>query len=570
MFIDKIQDSIKQRREAYLASKPRPKKIESYDQDKVLRSYLNKLDDLRKDGTNTILNIKAEKEAIKHNKQLTKTEKQKLIAALNKQMVAAKKVQQNNKPVVKKLMKEAFDLSQAKFKKEYKSVVNSNANKALKVRKDSNKELLKAKDTHLANMKRIQSSSFKDPKEKKLELANEKNSYAATKKELITARNNEIAQLNQENYGSFLGWYRYNQAVRNNSHSFGELIIGRLHHFKANFDFTQWITKYALYIIIVLLFAVLAIVSKTAYDVNILNGKGVLTCLQQISPKIFYSLGAACLILLGGTDLSIGRLTGIGVSFTLMALSSNQYQDNFGHVWFNMANVGAGGRVMVALLVSIGFCTLFSSISGFFSAKFKIHPFITTLAIQLISYGLFQIFFSAQSSFMGSPNDSYIMQGIRGSQSWLLILYAVIAIALVWFIWNKTRFGKNLYAVGGNQEAAKVSGINPLVITLLAFVMAGVLYGLGGFVQAAQVGTGNFNTGYGSEIDAIAACVIGGISFTGGVGKVSGAVIGTVVLGFLTYAFSAMGLDTNLQLVIKGLIILAAVTLDCVKYLKKK
>ncbi|MCQ2796305.1 MAG: galactoside ABC transporter permease, partial [Bacilli bacterium] len=206
--------------------------------------------------------------------------------------------------------------------------------------------------------------------------------------------------------------------------------------------------------------------------------------------------------------------------------------------------------------------------AGFFTAKFKMHPFISTLAVQLISYGFFQIFWSATSSF--TP-DSGILEILRGgTSSFLLIVYAAIAILIVWFIWNKTKFGKHMYAVGGNQEAATVSGISPFKITMLAFVMAGILYGIGGFVQAIQTGTGNFNSGYGTETDAIAACVIGGISFSGGVGKVGGAVIGAIILGFLTYAFAYIGVNSNLQLLIKGVIILVAVALDCVKYLRKK
>ena len=127
-----------------------------------------------------------------------------------------------------------------------------------------------------------------------------------------------------------------------------------------------------------------------------------------------------------------------------------------------------------------------------------------------------------------------------------------------------------MYAVGGNAEAASVSGINVFWVTMGIFIMAGVLYGLGGFFEATRVAVGNPSTGTGTELDAIAACVVGGISFSGGVGKVSGAVIGTLIFTALTYCLTYIGFDANMQFIFKGAIIMAAVCLDSLKYLKKK
>jgi len=569
MLIQKWQDRIKEKRAKYLASRPRPDQIKDYSEDEQFKSYLDKLYELRKDGVIKLDDINSQIREIKTNKQIKKEEKIKLITALKAEKEKAKAVKAQNKEEVKKLVKEAIALSKARLAKEYKSVKADDEIKKFEVKKKIAEKLAAAKDNHYKNLERIKNSTFKDKKERALEIQNENNAYEAIRSGLKIEQNDKIQQLKQDTYACYLSYDNYNRAVRNGKRTPGEQIVSKWQHFAANFDFLQFLTKYALYMIIILIFIILVIVSATK-GVQLLSGGSILTCLRQIAPKIFFSLGAACLILLGGTDLSIGRLTGIGVSFTLMILSSTNYSDNNGVVWFATGGMSGFGRVILALLISIGFCTLFSTFSGFFTAKFKIHPFITTLATQLISYGLFQIFWSATSTFSPTDKDTGLMYALRGAQGWQLILYAVIAIAIVWFIWNKTKYGKNLYAVGGNQEAAKVSGINPFIITLLAFVMAGILYGCGGFVQAVQTGTGNFTTGYGTETDAIAACVIGGISFTGGVGKVSGAVIGTVVLGFLTFAFSSMGMDANLQLVIKGIIIILAVTLDCVKYIKKK
>ena len=152
-----------------------------------------------------------------------------------------------------------------------------------------------------------------------------------------------------------------------------------------------------------------------------------------------------------------------------------------------------------------------------------------------------------------------------------IIIWAVVAIIVVWFIWNKTRFGKNLYAVGGNPEAAAVSGISVFWVTFGAFVLAGIMYGFGSWLEAQRMfGSGSAAYGQGWDMDAIAACVVGGVSFTGGIGKISGVVVGVLIFTGMTYSLTILGIDTNLQFVFTGIIILAAVTLDSLKYVQKK
>ena len=152
-----------------------------------------------------------------------------------------------------------------------------------------------------------------------------------------------------------------------------------------------------------------------------------------------------------------------------------------------------------------------------------------------------------------------------------MIIWAAIGIAIMWFIWNKTKFGKNMFAVGGNAEAAAVSGINVFKVTMMVFILAGIYYGIGGSMYGIYTGNVRAQTGQGMEADAIAACVVGGVSFSGGVGKISGIVIGALIFQAIVVVLPMVGItDANFQLAIKGVIILAAVTLDCVKYLKKK
>lgn len=194
------------------------------------------------------------------------------------------------------------------------------------------------------------------------------------------------------------------------------------------------------------------------------------------------------------------------------------------------------------------------------------------MSTQLIIYGL--LFFGTSGTPVGSI-DSNIKDLLGGR--WVLgsltipklILPAAIAVLVAWFIWNKTTFGKNMYAVGGNAEAASVSGISVFWTTLSVFIMAGIFYGCGSFLEAFRANA-SAGTGQGFEMDAIAACVVGGISFNGGIGKISGAALGVIIFTSLTYCLTFLMIDTNLQFVIKGLIIIAAVALDSIKYLKRK
>ena len=214
--------------------------------------------------------------------------------------------------------------------------------------------------------------------------------------------------------------------------------------------------------------------------------------------------------------------------------------------------------------------TAFASGAGFFMAKFKMHPFISTMANMLIIFGL--VTYATKGVSFGAIESSIPAMFIpKIGRFPTIILWAVVAVVVVWFIWNKTTFGKNLYAVGGNPEAAAVSGISVFAVTLGAFIMAGILYGFGSWLECTRmVGSGSAAYGQGWDMDAIAACVVGGVSFTGGIGKISGVVTGVCIFTALTYSLTILGIDTNLQFVFSGIIILVAVTLDCLKYVQKK
>jgi methyl-galactoside transport system permease protein len=324
--------------------------------------------------------------------------------------------------------------------------------------------------------------------------------------------------------------------------------------------------------IVVLFFLVCFIISPIMGNGNILTWDNISGFLEVASSRMFFALGVAGLIVLGGTDLSVGRLIGLGTVCVGFILHDGVVPAKLFNMSVDMTNVAMGVKVPLALLVAILSTTLFTSIAGFFSAKFKMHPFITTLSTMMIVYGLG--FVATQGVPTGTPNvngiNKIILGKIGGSSGFpKYIIYAVIAIAIVWFIWNKTKFGKNMFAVGGNSEAAAVSGISYFKVTLGVFIMAGILYGFGTFFYAFNSNPAT-NTGYGYELDAIAACVVGGISFFGGIGKVKGAVIGCCIFAGLTYVLTLLGISSYWQFVVKGIILMAAVALDSLKYIKKK
>lgn len=529
------------------------------------QAWLNKLVNLRKDGEYKVAALKNEIRDIYLNKQIDKATKKELISSNRLALRKAKKVKRKNKAQVKAIIKEADMATKGEFTPYFNKLKVAEKQEILRANQEFNESIVVYEQEKNRRVKVI-TDNYKDRKERKVELQGNIIGYNARVSELRNDRRDVIENAHNQKYGAFMNKYNFNAKLRNDKHTISEWFNFKFQHYINNFNLSSWLLKNALFLVVLVIFIALIILAAVQGN-NILTGPNILSALVQIAPKIFFALGVGGLILLGGTDLSLGRLTGVGVSFSLMILSNNIYADNNGVVWFNFTGAAPVVKVIMAILISILFCTFFTTFAGFFTAKFKMHPFISTLAVQLISFGLFQLFWSSTSAFLPDEN---IKNALIGPNGVLLIVYAIVAILVVWFIWNKTKFGKHLYAVGGNQEAATVSGINPFTITLLAFVMAGVLYGLGGFIQGLQVGTGNFNSGYGTETDAIAACVIGGISFSGGVGKVGGAVFGAIILGFLTYIFNFLGVNANLQLLVKGFIILIAVALDCAKFLKKK
>ena len=336
----------------------------------------------------------------------------------------------------------------------------------------------------------------------------------------------------------------------------------------------DFLVKYALYIMIIILVVIVTVKFPPGSKANFLAAAPV-DLIKRVSYRIFLALGVGGIIVLTGTDLSAGRNMGLCACIAAALLQRSDYA---GKMFPELATQNM--FLVLLLLMVVG--GLIGLVNGFCVSKFSLHPFIVTLATQLMIYGTVLIFVN------GGQNKGQPLSGLDGGYTSFItgnslffglrnplglpnyVWFAVLAVVIMWLIWNKTTLGKNMYAVGSNPEAAKVSGVNVSMTIILIFVMAGVLYGCSGFVEAARVGSNTATTGLNAELDAIAACVIGGVSFTGGVGKISGIVAGVFLLEVISVCLQWLSVSADMVNIIKGLIILVAVALDMRKYLAKK
>jgi methyl-galactoside transport system permease protein len=296
-----------------------------------------------------------------------------------------------------------------------------------------------------------------------------------------------------------------------------------------------------------------------------------LTCLRDIllqnSTRIIIALGAALVVLTGGCDLSAGRMVGLAAVLSASMLQAADYAQKF---YPKLGQL----PLIIPILIVLGAGVLVGCLNGFLVSKFSIPPFIATLATMLIVYGANSLYFDMAPNYsqpIGGLRDDFtkLGSGTIGTVPIIIIIAAVVAI-IMWVVLNKTRLGKNIYALGGNEEAAKVSGISVFKTTIMLYAIAGALYALGGVLEAARTGGATSNYGNMYELDAIAACVVGGVSTTGGVGTVPGIVIGVFIFGVINYGLTFIGVSPYWQLIIKGLIIAIAVGFDRRKYLTKK
>ena len=530
--------------------------------DEYVEKIQKKIDALCVDGSDKVNDLKNQIAIAKENKNLSKIQRDKIIENSKKELESAKKVETANKEEIKKLVAEAEDYLAKHYKKDYYDVVN-NSCKAAKAEENSRYEKVKA-DLKSEHQKKI--ASLKDAEDIKAEKYVFKNKLFDAQ----MAHESKIQEIKDRRHDAFMHKYHLIDLLRTSKFTFLQQREQKLENYRYSFNLSQFLYKNGLYIVIILIFIGLCIITPIVKNTQLLTVTNILNILQQASPRMFLALGVAGLILLTGTDLSVGRMVGMGmVTATIIMHNGINTGAVFGQV-FDFSTMPSTAKALFALLMCVIFTTVFSMIAGFFMARFKMHPFISTMANMLIIFGL--VTYATKGVSFGAIDSAIPNTFIPQIGKFpTIILWAVAAVIIVWFIWNKTTFGKNLYAVGGNPEAAAVSGISVFKVTMGAFILAGILYGFGSWLECNRmVGSGSAAYGQGWDMDAIAACVVGGVSFTGGIGKISGVVTGVLIFTSLTYSLTILGIDTNLQFIFEGIIILAAVTLDCLKYVQKK
>ena len=323
-----------------------------------------------------------------------------------------------------------------------------------------------------------------------------------------------------------------------------------------------------------LIIMIIAVIAIAISNPRFVTPNSLINIVSQTAAYLPVALGVAGCIVLTGTDLSAGRIVGLTAC---VGASLLQAVDGANKMWPNIGVL----PIPVVLLIVVALGALIGAFNGFFVGKFKLHPFIVTLATQLIIYTALLVYVK-----MGN-NGGMAISGLDKSYSNFVVgnpplltfgdiripnyvIIAVVLTALMWFIWNKTTFGKNMFALGANEEAARVSGVNVLKTTIMVFALAGAMYSFTGFIEGVRVASNTANTGFNYELDGIAACVIGGVSFVGGIGKISGIVIGVLMLRLIFVGLNMMQINQDLFYLIKGAIILFACTLDMRKYLVKK
>lgn len=303
-----------------------------------------------------------------------------------------------------------------------------------------------------------------------------------------------------------------------------------------------------------------------------LSLSSIINVVSLTAAKLPIALGVGGCIVLSGTDISAGRVVGLTACIAAALLQATDYVNK---LFPNLETVPVWAAFLAAIAVgaAVGF------VNGFFVAKFKLHPFIVTLSTQLIAFGAMLMFLM-----VGNNNgqtlsglDSSYTEFIRGSLFSVggvavpkYVLYSAVLTVLMWVVWNKTKFGKRMFAVGSNEEAARISGINVFATVVGVFVLAGAMYGVTGFIEGARIASCSANTGLTYESDAIAACVIGGVSFVGGTGNIGGIVIGVLLLQLIFVGLNFLSVSANMLYVIKGAIILAACAVDMRKYLNRR
>ncbi|WP_051318011.1 ABC transporter permease [Cohnella thermotolerans] len=296
--------------------------------------------------------------------------------------------------------------------------------------------------------------------------------------------------------------------------------------------------KYGVFIGLVILCLVLTFITP-----NFLTAQNILNILRQVSIIGMLAVGMTFVIITGGIDLSVGSI----LALSAVVATSLAHPDTYPLIV----------PIVVGLLVGLG-CGV---INGVVVSRWKVAPFIVTLGMMTAARGLTMVYTNGRPVINLSDKYNFIGGGYVLDIPLPIIIFVGIALIGV-FLLNFTKFGRHVYSIGGNESAARLSGVNVGWVQTGVFALSGLFAGLAGIVLSSRVMAGSPVLGQGYELDAIASVVIGGTSLMGGVGKIGGTVIGVLIIGVMNNGLDLMNVSSYYQQIIKGIIIILAVLLD--------
>lgn len=329
----------------------------------------------------------------------------------------------------------------------------------------------------------------------------------------------------------------------------------------------EFASKNAIMLVLAGLVILIGIVQPSFLSID-----NLLNILRISSVRAIIAMGVGGILITRGTDLSAGRTVGLAAC---IAASLTQRPDYVSKMFPDLPLL----PLILPVLAAVSAGLVVGLFNGLVVAFLNVPPFITTLGTMVIVYGAASLYVDRP------PRGAQPIGGLREDFTNLgtgsvglpdvfsipnLIILAAIVTVIIWVMLNKTRLGKNIYAIGGNPEAAAVSGVNVKKNLILVYVIGGFMYGLAGVLLAARSGGATNNYGQMYELDAIAACVIGGVSTSGGIGTVAGMLTGVLIFEVLNNGLVILGVSAYWQQIAKGLIIIAAVAVDIRKYLAKR
>jgi ribose transport system permease protein len=278
-----------------------------------------------------------------------------------------------------------------------------------------------------------------------------------------------------------------------------------------------------------------------------LSQRNFFNVLRQLSNNMFLSCGMLMVILIGGIDLSVGST--MAVTGCLVAAF--------------ITNIGMDPLAAILLTMLVGI--LIGVINGGIIALTGIPSFIITLAMMNIGRGFARVYTSSKTITIDNAFFAFIGTGYIGDVVPTQVVFMIILCLITALLLNRSKFGRHLYATGGNRQAAEFSGINTKWVTFLVFVFSSIMASIGGILLASRMFSGTSTAGTSAEMDAIAAVVLGGTSMSGGVGGLFGTIIGVFLIAILSNGMNLIGIDSSWQLIVKGIVIIIAVLIDFFK-----